>query len=344
MAMKAILMGLTGLTGAVGQAMSMHKVIGIECAQVQLDQGYADWLQELAGLQEGPCESSGFTATAGSKEVDLPFLGQLSLAIFRRPDLLDTAMQLGAQLSGHGAKQGQACCETCPRGQQKLVKAGEDECREVCLGAGKKLIVSMAGILEEGFQPDVATCAQRGFPMLNSTVTQGVEPAGLTWDLYHRQPAHTTTQHKVAAGICGEVTLPEEKADSTLSLLGLEAGTCVSAGFSEQMGKQAIPGLSEQLLLFRKAGDLDVVDAVHLLFTALTQDTVTLYSMAGDLCSEASVDRKFQQPLVALHFVEGSCQAQGYRQPAGSQSFSVPLLTDVQLTLFHKAGSFNLHV
>ncbi|CAJ1352449.1 unnamed protein product [Effrenium voratum] len=75
------------------------------------------------------------------------------------------------------------------------------------------------------------------------------------------------------------------------------------------MGKQAIPGLSEQLLLFRKAGDLDVVDAVHLLFTALTQDTVTLYSLAGDLCSEASVDRKFQQPLVALHFVEGSLEA-----------------------------------
>jgi len=316
----------------------MHTIVGIECGQVQFEAGWADWVQELAGLQEGSCDSMGFSESAGFKEVDLPVVGKFSLGIFRKPDILGVAMQLGQQLSGQPATQGEACCQTCKKDEEKFVRVASGACQETCLTVGKKLIISLAGLLDPGFQRGVSSCVSQGFPVHNATLTKGLEPAGFSWDVYVPQPPHTQTLRKVAAGICGEVTLSDEQKElAPLQTMGLlEPGTCISEGFSQAMGKQQIPGLGD-LALFQKAGELDIIDAVHMLFAALIQDTVVLYKVVGDVCSEASVDRKFVQPLVAMSFAEGSCKESGYDQPAGSQSFTV-LLTDVQLALYHKAS------
>lgn len=322
----------------------MHTIVGIECGQLQLEASWADWVQELAGLQEGSCDSLGFSEPAGFKEVDIPVVGKFSLGIFRKPDILGVAMQLGEQLGGQPAKQGDACCQVCKKDEDKLVRVASGLCQETCLTPGKKLLVSMAGLLEPGFQRG-SSCAAQGFPVLNATLMKGLEPAGFSWDVYAPQPPHTQTFRKVAAGICGEVTVDDQTQLATLQKIGLlEPGRCSSEGFNHPMGKQQIPGLENtELALFQKAGELDIVDAVHMLFAAVTQDTIVLYKVVGDVCSEASVDRKFVQPLVALAFTEGSCQDHGYDQPSGSQSFTV-LLTDLQLALYRKAGSLGIHV
>eukprot|EP00913_Durusdinium_trenchii_P035127 g32861.t1 len=122
---KALLIAALGHAEAQ-HLVEMHKIIGIECGQVGLEPSWADSLQELVGLQEGPCESSGFSEAAGSKEVDLPLIGAFSFAIFRKPDILGIAVQLGQQLGGDPATRGHACCQRCEKDSQTLKGSKEN--------------------------------------------------------------------------------------------------------------------------------------------------------------------------------------------------------------------------
>ncbi|CAE7337006.1 unnamed protein product [Symbiodinium pilosum] len=318
----------------------MHKLVGIECGQVRLAASHVDWAQELAGLEEGSCESLGFTESRGTREVSIPLVGQLGLGIFRKPDVLGIAQQVSEQLNGKPASRGSACCETCGEGQEKYVSESDASCQEACLSLAMRMGLSFSGLLDPSFQPaNGRGCLERQFPVLNATLMKGVEPASFSWDVYSRQPANTVTLRKVAFGVCGELALSNSEAETSLKLpIGLETGTCVSAGYAESAGQQEIPGLpGKELALFRKAGDLDVLDGLHMVFAAITQDTVKMFKVVGSLCSEASVDRKFQTSLQNFgQFELGSCQEHGYSIAAGSQSFSIPLLAEVQLALYHK--------
>mmetsp|Transcript_57389 Transcript_57389/g.134360 ORF Transcript_57389/g.134360 Transcript_57389/m.134360 type:complete len:358 (+) Transcript_57389:19-1092(+) len=317
----------------------MHKLVGIECGQVRLSADHMGWAQELAGLQEGSCESIGYAESHGTREVSVPMLGNLGLGIFRKPDLLGIAKQVGQQLRGGPAARGAACCTSCRPGEDKYVAQTPTECREACLDLAKKLVLSFSGVLDSTFElAHGRGCLDRRFPVLNATLMKGVEPASLSWDVYTAQTPGSVILRKVAAGVCGELVLPEEKAQEPwVNLIGLENGTCVSAGYVERSGQQSIPGVDQKVALFRKADDIDLVEGLHLVFAALTQDTVTMFKVVGDLCSEAAIDRKFQAPLQTVgQFSAGSCKEHGYSMAAGSQSFSIPLITDVQLALYHK--------
>ncbi|CAE7258632.1 unnamed protein product [Symbiodinium natans] len=318
----------------------MHKLVGIECGQVRLAASQADWAQELAGLQEGSCESLGFTESRGTREITLPWIGSLGLGIFRKPDVLGIAQQVSEQLSGKPASRGSACCTTCAAGEEKYVAESDDSCQEACLSMTKRMVLSLSGLLDSSFQPSNGRgCLERKFPVLNATLMKGVDPASFSWDVYSRPPPNTVTLRKVAFGVCGELPLSKSEAETSLKLpIGLEEGTCAAAGYTEHAGRQELPGLEgKELALFRKAGDLDVLDGLHMIFAALTQDTVTMFKVVGALCSEASIDRKFQAPLENIgQFELGSCKEHGYEVAAGSQSFSIPLVTELEVALYRK--------
>eukprot|EP00931_Biecheleriopsis_adriatica_P067405 TRINITY_DN41554_c0_g1_i1.p1 TRINITY_DN41554_c0_g1~~TRINITY_DN41554_c0_g1_i1.p1 ORF type:complete len:384 (-),score=107.56 TRINITY_DN41554_c0_g1_i1:39-1034(-) len=323
----------------------MHKIFGLECGQVNFDESMASWASDLAGLQEGSCESSGYTESKGSREVELPLVGLVRMEVFRKPDLLGLAMQVGSQLGGKAAVRDSACCTVCSGSEEKYrsLDRAKGECKEACLSFAKKSLLSFSGFLDDSFQlAQTGSCAELGFPVLNSTQMKGVEPAGFTWDLYSQQPAGTKTLRKVAVGICGQVTLGKADAENAklLELLSLEEGSCAGAGYSEGAGDQFIEGLGgKKFQLFRKAGDLDVVDFFHMAFSALTQDTVTLHrKIGGDLCSEAVVDKKLKGAVEQVGgFSSGRCQDLGFSSPAGSQSLSLPLGPSVELALFKRA-------
>lgn len=319
----------------------MHRLVGIECGQVRLAASQADWAQELAGLQEGSCESLGFTESRGNREVTLPLIGSLGLGIFRKPDVLGIAQQVGDQLNGKPASRGSACCTTCADLEEKYVAETAATCQEACLSIAKRMILSVSGLLDPAFvQAHGRGCLERNFPVLNATLMKGMDPASFSWDVYSRPPANTVILRKVAFGVCGQLPLSTTEAQASVKLpIGLEEGSCVAAGYTEDAGEQELPGLpGKKLALFRKAGDLDVLDGLHMVFAALTQDTVTMFKVAGDLCSEASIDRKFQSPLQSFgQFELGSCKEHGYSMAAGSQSFSIPLVTEMQIALYRKA-------
>lgn len=327
----------------------LYKDFGSECGQVLLDAGLADWAVNLGGLKEGSCAATlGFSEQTGAREVDLPMVGKLSMSLFRKPNVLDMAMTVGSQLQGKPASQSNACCHTCQSGEQKYfsLEKSRGQCREVCLSAAKKMLLAFSGMLEGSFQPARAGqgCAQMGFEAYNATLTKGLEPAGLTWDLYRPRPLGEQTLHKVSAGLCGQVTLavsaetqapgPKELLDT----LGFEKGDCVVAGYTVDAGStQQVPQLG-LVRLFQKEGELNMLDGFRLAFDALTQDVVTLHRlMGGEVCGEARVDRKLEHAVTKVGgFVAGSCQDQGFKYSAGSQTLDVPMLTSVQLALYRK--------
>jgi hypothetical protein len=342
----------SSLSGEVpsGKAL-LYKDFGTECGQVLLDAGLADWAVNLGGLKDGSCAAAmGFSEETGTQEVDLPVVGKLRMALFRKPNVLDLAMTVGSQLQGKPASQSNACCHVCKHGEHKYynLEKSRGQCREVCLSGAKKMLLSFSGILDGSFQfaQPGQGCAQMGFEAYNATLTKGLEPAGLTWDLYRPRPLGEETLHKVSAGLCGQVTLAENQilastvpeAKELLETLGFEKGDCVVAGYTVDAGStQQLPQLG-LLHLFRKEGELNLLDGFRLAFDALTQDVVPLHRfMGGDLCGEARVDRKLENAVVKVGgFKAGSCQDQGYKYSAGSQTLDVPLLTSVQLALYRK--------
>merc|ERR1712232_794610 len=208
------------------------------------------------------------------------------------------------------------------------------ECKEVCLSVAKMLMLSFSGLLDSRFElAKSGSCADLGYPVLNATLVKGIEPAAFVWDLYTPQLPGTTTLRKVAAGICGQMTLRDEDT-AMLGPLHLEHGTCADLGYTETMDSQLLPGPGvlegKEILLFRKSGDIDLIDGFRLAFNALALETVTLYKVMGHVCSEASVDKKIKQAVSLVGGLsEGSCSAHGYTMPAGSQSLTVPLVPTV---------------
>merc|ERR1711941_222462 len=94
-----------------------------------------------------------------------------------------------------------------------------------------------------------------------------------------------------------------------------------------------------QLALFKRAGDLDVVDALRLSLGMLAMEKVTLYQLGGDSCMEVTLDRKYEIPAVSVAgFAEGKCKDQGYTRPTGSKDLPLPGIGNIKVGLYEKAG------
>mmetsp|Transcript_22062 Transcript_22062/g.39561 ORF Transcript_22062/g.39561 Transcript_22062/m.39561 type:complete len:356 (-) Transcript_22062:44-1111(-) len=334
--------------GKASGIMEMHAIVGLECGKVAVDQALKSWLpRNTGGLEVGPCPA-GFTESKGSQEVELPLIGTLQMEIFQKPDVMALALDIGQQLQGKAAQKGSACCHACVLPDEKYVSVDRKsgQCKEACLNPAKQLVLSFAGVLDSSFERRPESCSSLGFVAYNATLSKGIEPAGITWDVYHPQPANTRTMCKAVAGLCGEVTLVEEQWEAeVLELLDLQNGSCVSLGYTESSGTQRISDLNAELKLFRQAGSLDVVDGMRLIFNAVTKDTVSLFKIIGQVCSEVTVDRQFETAVEQVgKFSQGNCEDHGYSLPAGSQALDVPLLATLQIALYRKGGSSNILV
>jgi len=348
----ALLAGTLSFAGCAAQELNdmvgMYKLAAGECGYVMFDRKFAGlpaW--QAAGFQEGSCQDRGYTESEGTKEVMVPLLGTLKIDLFQKPDIIGLALTAGAQLAGIPGST--SCCRSCAEPKQKYVSTGAaGECHEACMEPAKQWLFSMAGVLDEGLVlAQNKTCGSLGFPMYNSTVTKGIEPVGVSWDVYQPSPPNTAILHmSFIPGVCGEVQLADWHEDagpgsqgSVAQVLGLRPGSCADSGYTRSMGSKWLPELAgAKMTLFRKDGDLDIVDGIRVAFNLLTQDNVQLFKILGDICSEATVDRKFEDALMMVGLSEGSCSAQGFLAASGNQEIRVPLLGSIQLALYKKTA------
>lgn len=68
----------------LGDEVTLYKISGAECGQATLDKKYESYAVKFAGLQEGTCASVGYTVADGTKSINVPVLGKITVATFKK--------------------------------------------------------------------------------------------------------------------------------------------------------------------------------------------------------------------------------------------------------------------
>jgi len=325
----------------------MYKVVNGECAQTTIDRKFQNMTMVLAGLLPGSCAAEGFTEAEGSRELNVPLLGQVTLELYEKADLLGLAVQhVGAQVMG--LEGSGPCCAVCkpPSTRHISVDAAHGRCSEACVRPGSFWLYKA---LKPNLAPaDGESCVGSRFPAYNTTTTRGIPPMSMSLDVYVQQPSGVVALSKIAGGICGQAIVNEKSEAQVAKAAGLERGYCIARGFAEAAGSKAVevPMVGKmQLALFRRAGELDLVDALRVSLTVLAAERVTLYKISQGVCGEATIDKKYAVPAEQFaRLSEGNCKDHGYTVPSGSKDLHVPVLGDIQIALYKKAEQLQVMV
>jgi len=237
-AAAALLLGGSVSAEPQGTA-TLFKIVAGECAQVDLDEKFEAVAAKFAGLQEGTCADQGYPLAAGSKDITVPGLGQLKVALYKKPALLAILEKgLSPALFGASEAAGRACCHACVKPMVKYysIDTSHGHCGECCMNPSHYHIFKV-------FEPNLTlangkSCRWMGYPKYDSTVTHGLYPLSMTLDLYdpRRVEAQEVTLHKVHDGVCAELTLQESAITRAASLVGLASGSCKDQGFTVDAG------------------------------------------------------------------------------------------------------------
>jgi hypothetical protein len=149
----------------------------------------------------------------------------------------------------------------------------------------------------------------------------------------------TTIFYKVFdanVGQCGQVAM-NKSAFKLAKALGLQEGTCGDHGFTLSQGTKEVdaPILGKIVFaLYKKSGALGVADVVSFITSG---DMVTLHKVFGPICSEVTVEKKYATDVAKLQGMsEGSCTSEGYIINTGKQDLNLPLIGEVDITLYGK--------
>mmetsp|Transcript_65898 Transcript_65898/g.175508 ORF Transcript_65898/g.175508 Transcript_65898/m.175508 type:complete len:354 (-) Transcript_65898:65-1126(-) len=339
---------VAGAALAVGRAevaedhVIMYKAVAGECVQASVARKFQGAAASLAGLHAGACLTEGFDEAKGSKAIDIPMLGQLKVELFKKADLLDLAVDAGAQALG---LQGPSpCCRACPPASTRYysVDAASGRCTEACVPPGAAYWVLKA------VEPSLAqadggrSCSTLGFPAYNTTVTLGIPGASFSRDVYSPPLKGLVALSKVVAGICGQAIVSEESEAPVAKATGLQRGYCLDRGYAEAAGskKAEVPVVGAvQMALYRRRGELDIVDALRVSLSLLGAETVTLYKISDGFCGQATIDTRFAGAAKAFAgLTEGTCQEQGYTRPAGVREMTVPVLGEIKIETYEIDG------
>mmetsp|Transcript_26165 Transcript_26165/g.55387 ORF Transcript_26165/g.55387 Transcript_26165/m.55387 type:complete len:346 (+) Transcript_26165:85-1122(+) len=317
---------------------TLHLVAKGECGEASLDQKFQALAEKFIGMRNGTCESEGYIAAKGSKDLEVPILGRVHVKLYKKPNLMDFALDVGSKIAG--VHSGGPCCKVCalPNVKYVSVDTAHGRCGERCMEPKKYWMFKMFDrnlTLATGLG-----CRALGFSSYGSTVHHGVPPALV--DFYKTLPRDMVTLYKMLGGLCGEATLNRTAEDSATRLAGLSAGTCAEQGYAEHAGSHAmtVPSLGEvKLAVFRKAGELDLVDALRVSLELVLSDKVTLFKISKDTCGEATIDKQFEVPAVKFAGLqEGNCKDHGFSEPAGNnKTIEVPVLGELKVALYKKA-------
>merc|ERR1712150_270370 len=185
-------------------------------------------------------------------------------------------------------------------------------------------------------------CASSGFLAFNTTIHNGIPPMSLSLDVYGRPPKDVVAMSRLAGGLCGQALIDEAKASTeALKAAGLERRYCIERGYGEAAGNQEVevPVLGKfQLALFRKTGELDVMDALRVSVGAFAADALTVHMVSGDVCGQTSIANWQYQSMAAAvtGFARGPCKDTGFTQSVGSKEMTVPVIGKLEVALFKR--------
>ena len=62
--------------------MTLYKITHGECGEATINSAYEKEAEEFAGLSEGSCKDQGFTVLDGTKEMQVPFIGDVKVSLY----------------------------------------------------------------------------------------------------------------------------------------------------------------------------------------------------------------------------------------------------------------------
>lgn len=190
--------------------------------------------------------------------------------------------------------------------------------------------------------PNVS-CPSLGWPIYDETETHGVFPLAMKVDMYGPSTssvaaAPVVTLYKIADGECGQATLDKKFEAPAIKFAGLQEGRCPDHGYTVAAGRKSleVPVLGKiEVKLFKKAS----------IVIAPADDSMgtTFHKIVGGQCAEAALDKKLRgMPMQLAGLKPGSCAAQGYTKPAGSQALDLPLVGPVEMQLYQEVSLYRI--
>lgn len=274
-AAAAVALVLGGGVSAEPQGtVTLFKIAAGECGQVGLDEKFGAIASKFAGLQEGTCADQGYTLAAGSKDITVPVLGELTVALYKKPNLLALLQEgLSPALLGAAAPAGM-CCQACsaPRVKYYSVDMKHGHCGECCMNPAEYHLFKI-------FEPNLTlangkTCKSLGFPAYDETVTHGIYPVSMTLDLYNPAAVEAghVVLHRIHDGLCAELTLRETAITRLAPFLGLARGSCSDQGFAVEAGSADLAPMPVQVrFALKEAADAEQSLLLRDLVPALEQ-------------------------------------------------------------------------
>ena len=185
--------------GLADTPVDLYKISNGECGQAEIAAKYEKPAETFAGLKEETCASVGYTHADGTKDLNVPVIGDIKISLFTKPSVQDTNVDLYKIANGEC---GQA---TLP---SKYEKPAED----------------YAGLSE-------GTCASVGYTHADGTTDIKVPFLGDIKIQTFSKPSlkgDNVDLYKITAGECGQATIPAKYEKPAEDYAGLSEGTCSS--------------------------------------------------------------------------------------------------------------------
>jgi len=258
------------VAAAVPEAdVTLYKISGDECGQSTLDEKYAGYAKTFAGLLDGTCASQGFTVADGSKTLNVPVLGKITIGMFKKASVTMEVQTFNLPPIGELTTAELKPYVESPAADVTLYKITGDECGQATLDEKyAKYAKTFAGLTE-------GTCASQSYTVADGSQTLSVPVLGkITISKFKKSnvmvaaveaivgsPDNDVTLYKIAGGECGQATLDEKYAKYAKTFAGLSDGNCASQGYTVADGTQSlkVPVLGKITIAKFKKGSMSPI-------------------------------------------------------------------------------------
>eukprot|EP00656_Telonema_subtile_P007546 TRINITY_DN1353_c0_g2_i1.p1 TRINITY_DN1353_c0_g2~~TRINITY_DN1353_c0_g2_i1.p1 ORF type:complete len:485 (-),score=144.79 TRINITY_DN1353_c0_g2_i1:137-1591(-) len=112
---------------------SLYKITSGECGQATLDAKYASYAEKFAGLTAGTCASQGYTVADGTQSLNVPVLGAITIAKFKKPSVFSfiSGCKVDSDCPSSYCNQGtcHGCADSCCETDADCTKKGMTYCQ-----------------------------------------------------------------------------------------------------------------------------------------------------------------------------------------------------------------------
>eukprot|EP00928_Gymnodinium_smaydae_P037068 TRINITY_DN2579_c0_g1_i1.p1 TRINITY_DN2579_c0_g1~~TRINITY_DN2579_c0_g1_i1.p1 ORF type:complete len:390 (-),score=77.94 TRINITY_DN2579_c0_g1_i1:212-1381(-) len=329
----------------------LYQVALNRCGEATVDPWMKSVLIELLGFAEGTCADQGYDVSIGQKEIPVPGVGAVKLAMYRKSEVEETTVAPSAFVKGQAF-------EVEDR-KVTLHQIALSKCGEATVDPWmKSVLIELLGFAE-------GPCADQGYDVSMGQKEKSVPGVGaVKLAMYKKsgveeptaQPAESlknqafdvegkVTLHQIALSKCGEAAVDPWMKSVLIELLGFAEGTCADQGYDVSIGQKeiSVPGVGAVKLAMYSKSDVEETtvapsSSVKGQAFEAADDKDTLHQIALSKCGEATVDPSMKSVLIELlGFAEGTCADQGYDVSMGQKDISVPGVGDVKLAMYKKS-------